>query len=158
MIKSFAPIVNSASEILILGTMPGATPLEKQEYYAYKQNHFWRIIYTLFDALPISENFEDKAKLLLQNKIALWDVLQFCDRKGSLDIHIKNQKENDFENLFKKYPKIKTLVFNGKESHRFFTKRFGQIYGLTYHIMPSTSPANTIGFEKKYAAWAEILK
>ncbi len=158
MIASFPPFINDESKILILGTMPGITSLEKQEYYAHKQNHFWRIIYTLFDALPVSENFADKISLLLKNNIALWDVLQFCERKGSLDIHIKNHKENDFDALLKKYPKIKKIVFNGKESHRYFTKRFGQIEGITYYVMPSTSPANTTAFEKKLASWAEFLK
>ena len=60
MIHSFPPFVNNATEILILGTMPGITSLEKQEYYAHPRNHFWKIIYTLFNNLPIAENFEEK--------------------------------------------------------------------------------------------------
>ena len=92
MIQSFPPFVNSQTEILILGTMPGIASLEKQEYYAHKRNHFWRIMYTLLDNLPIAEIFEEKIQMLQTNKIGLWDVLENCERKGSLDIHIKNQK------------------------------------------------------------------
>jgi hypoxanthine-DNA glycosylase len=58
MIQSFQPYVDSQTEILILGTMPGIASLEKQEYYA--QNHFWRILYTILNAMPISEIFEEK--------------------------------------------------------------------------------------------------
>jgi hypoxanthine-DNA glycosylase len=157
MINSFPAFVNSSTEILILGTMPGVTSLTKQEYYAHPRNHFWKIIYTLLSNSTISPIFEEKIKLLQTNKIGIWDVLENCERKGSLDIHIKNQKENDFDTLFKEFPSIKKIVFNGKKSHRFFLKKFGQIEGITYNIMPSTSPANTMSFENKFKIWSTFL-
>ena len=157
MITSFPPIVDNETEILSLGTMPGVTSLAKQEYYAYKQNHFWRIMHNQFGNLPVPENFEEKIKILQNNKIGLWDVWEYCERKGSLDIHIKHHKENDFESLFKEFSSIKKIVFNGKESHRYFFKKFGQIQGITYYVMPSTSPANTMSFENKLKLWSEFL-
>lgn len=157
MIASFAPIVNTNTEILILGTMPGIASLEKQEYYAHPRNHFWKILYTLFGTTPIPENFGEKIKFLKSNKIGLWDVLENCERKGSLDIHIKNHKENDFETLLKEYPSINKIIFNGKESHRYFYKRFGQKEGITYYVMPSTSPANTMSFENKLKNWSSCF-
>lgn len=157
MINSFPPFVNSSTEILILGTMPGVASLAKQEYYAHQRNHFWKIMYTLLNDLPVSEVFEEKIALLQTNKIGLWDVLQNCERKGSLDIHIKNHKENDFESLFNKFPAITKIVFNGKESHKYFLKKFGQIKGITYYVMPSTSPANTMSFENKLKIWSTFL-
>ncbi|WP_026705121.1 DNA-deoxyinosine glycosylase [Flavobacterium soli] len=158
MISSFPPIIDKNAETLILGTMPGVTSLVKQEYYGYAQNAFWKIMFSIFDKLPVPEAFPQKANLLIKNKIALWDVLQHCERKGSLDIHIKNHIENDFDSLFSEYPKIKRILFNGKESHKYFMKKFGQIEGITYHVMPSTSPANTVAFEKKLQLWSEVLK
>lgn len=154
MINSFPAFIDSNTKILILGTMPGIASLTKQEYYANPRNHFWRIMYTLFDTLPVSDSFEEKIQLLQKNKIGLWDVLENCERKGSLDIHIKNHKENDFEMLFKQYPAINTIVFNGKESQKYFIKKFGQIEGITYYVMPSTSPANTMSFENKLKIWS----
>jgi hypoxanthine-DNA glycosylase len=154
MINSFPAFIDSNTKILILGTMPGIASLTKQEYYGNPRNHFWRIMYTLFDTLPFSDSFEEKIQLLQKNKIGLWDVLENCERKGSLDIHIKNHKENDFEMLFKQYPAIHTIVFNGKESHKYFIKKFGQIEGITYYVMPSTSPANTMSFENKLKIWS----
>ena len=64
MIHSFHPFANSQTEILILGTMPGSASLEKQEYYAHQRNHFWKIIYTLLDNLPISIVFHEKIQTL----------------------------------------------------------------------------------------------
>jgi hypoxanthine-DNA glycosylase len=158
MINSFPYIVNAKTEILILGTMPGIASLEKQEYYGNPRNHFWKIIYTHFNNLPISEIFEEKIKLLQSNKVGLWDVLENCERKGSLDIHIKNQKENDFESLFKEFKAIHKIIFNGKESHRYFFKKFGQIEGISYYVMPSTSPANTMSFENKLKTWSTCFE
>jgi hypoxanthine-DNA glycosylase len=157
-IHSFPYFINSKTEILILGTMPGAMSLAKQEYYANPRNHFWKIIYTIFDALPIAESFEEKVQFLRLNKIGIWDVLENCERKGSLDIHIKNQKENDFETLLKEFPSITKIIFNGKQSHVFFSKRFGQIEGITYYVMPSTSPANTMTFDNKLKIWSECFE
>jgi hypoxanthine-DNA glycosylase len=158
MIQSFPPLVNFSTRTLILGTMPSITSLEKQEYYAHPRNHFWKIMFTLFDNLPIPENFGEKIKVLQRNNIGLWDVLQNCERKGSLDVHIKNHQENDFLMLFAQFSEINKIIFNGKESHKFFYKKFGQIKGITYYVMPSTSPANTMSFEKKFEIWSTFLE
>ena len=115
-------------------------------------------MYTLLDKLPISEIYEEKIQLLQANKIGLWDVLENCERQGSLDIHIKNHKENDFETLFKECNGITKIAFNGKESHKYFLKKFGLVEGITYYLMPSTSPANTMTFENKLKIWSTCFK
>lgn len=108
--------------------------------------------------MPINAIFDEKIKFLELNRIGLWDVLQNCERKGSLDIHIKNQTENDFDALFQKYPSINKIIFNGKESHKYFLKKFGQKEGITYYVMPSTSPANTMSFENKLKIWSSCFQ
>jgi hypoxanthine-DNA glycosylase len=157
MISSFPPFADPDSKILILGTMPGAMSLAKQEYYAHKQNAFWRILFSLLSDGNVPENFADKVDLLRRNNIALWDVLAHCEREGSLDSNIKNQIENDIPGLLKSHPKIKKIVFNGQQSHKFFMKKFGIMDGIDFYIMPSTSPAYTMKFEDKRKAWATVL-
>lgn len=157
MISSFPPFADGNSQLLILGTMPGAMSLAKQEYYAHKQNHFWRIMFSLFSDLPVPETFEDRIKLLQRNNIALWDVLKHCEREGSLDSNIKNQVENNILGLLESHPKIKTIVFNGQQSHKFFIKKFGLLDGIELIVMPSTSPAHTMKFEDKLKFWSQIL-
>lgn len=158
MIHSFAPIVNAATKIIILGTIPSIISLEKQEYYGNKQNQFWRILYAVLGVSPVATVFEERVQFLKQNTIGLWDVLKNCERKGSLDVHIKNQVVNDFESFFKAYPSIDTIIFNGKKSEAYFLKKFGALDGMTYFVMPSTSPANTMLFEKKLEIWSGFLK
>lgn len=156
-IASFNPIVDSKTKILILGSIPGVKSLEKVEYYGNKQNQFWKILFSIFKQESVPEWYKNKVNFLLQNRIGLWDVVQNCERKGSLDIAIKNQEINDFNSFFNEYPQITTLVFNGKTAYQFFYKKYGQIKGITYSVMPSTSPANTIPFEKKLNEWSLIL-
>lgn len=138
--------------------MPGAMSLAKQEYYAHKQNHFWKILFSLLSDAAVPENFADRVALLQQNKIALWDVLANCDREGSLDSNIKNQIENDILGLLESHPKIKTIVFNGQQSHKFFLKKFGKLAGIDLFVMPSTSPAHTMKFEDKRKFWSQVIR
>lgn len=160
MIYSFEPIIDENCKILILGTMPGVQSLRKQEYYGNKQNAFWRIIYSLFGKEP-AVDYNEKKKFILDHKIALWDVLEACDREGSLDSDIKNPKANDFVSLFNDYPGIKSVYFNGSPAETLF-KRYAKAklikVDLKYHRLPSTSPAYTAGFSEKFDKWKMVLE
>jgi hypoxanthine-DNA glycosylase len=61
--------------------------------------------------------------------------------------------ENDILGLLQAFPKINRILFNGKESQRYFIKKFGTIEGIVFYVMPSTSPANTVKFEEKLKLW-----
>lgn len=142
--------------MLILGTMPGVQSLMKQEYYGHPQNAFWKIMFSLFAELPVPVEFDARKQLLLDKNIAVWDVLESCERDGSLDVNIRNGIPNKIPELLSAHPKISALVFNGKESHRLFSKTFGAAISLPQLVMPSTSPANTMKFESKLAEWSRV--
>jgi G:T/U-mismatch repair DNA glycosylase len=55
MISSFPHFINSQTETLILGTIPGVASLMKQRVLHTREIIFWKIMYTLFSSLPISE-------------------------------------------------------------------------------------------------------
>jgi len=116
-IQSFAPIVDNESEILILGSVPGVRSLEMKEYYAHPQNVFWKIIFQLFNQ-ELTTDYHKKIELLKTNHIALWDVIESCERKGSIDSSIKNEAENDILQLLKSYPTIKMIFCNGQKSYK----------------------------------------
>ena len=153
---SFAPITSNDANILILGTMPGTKSLELNQYYGHKQNNFWKFMFTILKE-DFSDDYPTKKALLQKNKIALWDVLQFCERVGSLDSAIKNEIANDFETFLKSHPNIKTILFNGQKAAAFF-KKYVHLQ-KEYHLitLPSSSPANASKtFQSKLEEWKII--
>ncbi|WP_407404256.1 DNA-deoxyinosine glycosylase [Chryseobacterium sp.] len=156
-ISSFNPIIDEQSKILILGSVPGVKSLEQQEYYAHPQNKFWTIIFELLDA-EFTLNYDLKLNILKQNKIALWDVIDSCERKGSLDSEIKNEEINDIKSLLEMHPNIKAIFCNGGKSYKELVKILGKNYLIPIFLLPSTSPLHTISYEKKLNSWQIISK
>lgn len=142
--KSFEPSIDNNSKVLILGSMPGIKALEKQQYYAHPQNRFWKLMGIICDVSNLHEcDYDLKLKTLLKNNIALWDVIKFCKREGSLDSDIKNETVNNLRDLLKKYPNIKTICLNGGKSFNVFKKYFPDLLQkYNCYKMLSTSPAN----------------
>ena len=60
---AFAPVIDSESKILILGTMPGIRSLELQQYYGHTGNQFWKILFALFDE-PFTKDYEKRIDLV----------------------------------------------------------------------------------------------
>ena len=159
----FPPIAAPDARILILGSMPGKRSLEKYQYYAHPRNNFWPIILELFNS-DKKLSYEQRKKFLHKNKIALWDVLKSCYREGSLDSDIDplTIEANDFKSFFMKHPKIKNVFFNGAKAEQIFKKEISKnlidIENLTFHKLPSTSPAHAaMSREKKLSEW-KIIK
>ena len=157
-LKSFQPIIDENSKILILGSMPSVRSLEQQEYYAHPQNRFWKVMAELCSYADLHKcKFEIKKKVLLKNNIALWDVVKTCNRQGSLDSAIENVKPNDIKTLLKKHPNIKKIYCNGTASYTMFKKYFKDI-DIPVIKLPSTSPANAkYSFEKLLEEWHSLI-
>lgn len=153
---SFAPISSPTSKILILGTMPGTKSLELNQYYGHNQNNFWKFMFQILKE-DFSQDYETRKNLLIKNNIALWDVLQFCDRVGSLDSAIKNETANDFEQFLETHSQITTILFNGQKAASFFKKYVYLKKEYQTYTLPSTSPANASkDFQSKLDEWKII--
>ena len=140
--EGFLPIARRDARVLVLGSLPGQRSLSDQEYYAHPQNAFWSIINDIF---AISGDYEERCHGLIENKIALWDVLQASERPGSLDsdIRLESAVANDFELFFENHPRVDWIAFNGKKAEQLF-RRFvpAVVVGHRQLIsLPSTSPA-----------------
>lgn len=156
-ISSFPPLIDHGSQILILGSIPGVKSLEKQQYYAHPQNKFWKIIFELFSE-KFTEDYQEKINTLKRNHIAVWDVIDSCERKGSLDSEIKNEEANQIAELLEQYPNVKAIFCNGGKSYRSLQKILGKSFKIPIFLLPSTSPLHTISFDKKLEEWKVILE
>lgn len=155
--RSFAPLVNKDSRILILGSLPGVESLRAGQYYAYKYNHFWKIIFEIFNRGEELTDYAEKCGLLLRRGLALWDVAESAEREGSLDSRIKNLRPNDIPGLLKCCGNIQFLIFNGGFAFSAYKKCFGKPL-LPYEKVLSTSPACAGRFEEKLAMWSAAIQ
>ena len=156
--QSFSPIANPDAKILILGTMPGEKSLALGQYYGHGGNQFWRIIFDLFKE-PITSDYSKKKELLLNNKIALWDVLDNCQREGSSDTSIHSETPNDFNGFFREHQQIKNILFNGGNAATYYNTYIGRSNEFNFYTLTSTSPANTWkSFNEKVKEWSVILE
>ncbi|KIA90463.1 DNA-deoxyinosine glycosylase [Kaistella jeonii] len=155
-ISSFPPIISETSKILILGSVPGIKSLEMQQYYAHPQNKFWRILFELFQE-DFTKDYSKKLKFLEKNHIAVWDVIDSCEREGSLDTKIKNEVHNDVEQILMDYQNIKAIFCNGQKSFKNVQNKMRENPEIPIFVLPSTSPAYTIPFVKKVEEW-KIIK
>ena len=161
-IQSFPPIADVRATRLILGSMPGVASLAAGQYYAHPQNAFWRIMGDLLGCAPDAP-YELRVDALKRNGIAVWDVLQFCERPGSLDSAIVRGSEvpNKFETLLQQCPRVRTILFNGTTAEVAFLRHCRALLEgsqIIFVRLPSTSPAHaSLRFEAKLAAWRAAL-
>ena len=156
-ISSFPPIISETSKILILGSVPGVKSLEMQQYYAHPQNQFWKIIFELLQE-DFTTDYAEKISMIQNNNIALWDVIDTCERKGSLDTMIRNEEHNDIVKILTDHPNIKAIFCNGQKSFKNLQKILGKECEIPLFVLPSTSPLHTISFEKKLEEWRKITE
>jgi len=159
-LESFAPVVNKDSTILIVGSMPGGQSLQMQQYYGNPRNHFWSIMYALYEE-PVPRDYEERLAFLLSKRIALWDVLHRCNRQGSLDTNIKDEEVNDFAGFYRQYDSIKAVLFNGTKAGSVYRKRVASQADKHYALLPSSSPVPgkyNKSLEEKIEAWRVITR
>ena len=147
------PIIEVGIETLILGSFPSPASLAARQYYAHRQNQFWRVMAALVGEPLVDVDYAEKQRCLLRHRIGVWDVYRSCVRDGALDSAIRCAEPNDFSTLASLAPRLRRVFFNGKTSARFevaFRER-----GFDTRVLPSTSPAYTLAFSEKVRRWRE---
>lgn len=95
--------------------------------------------------------------MLLRNHIAIWDVIESCDIKGSSDSSIRNVVPTDLSWILEG-SQVKKIFANGKKAGALYQKYQQQITGMEAIVLPSTSPANAAwSFERLYEEWKHQL-
>ena len=151
LLSGLPPILDGSVETLILGSFPSPASLAAQQYYAHRQNQFWRLLGTLIGEPLADCDYAEKQRRLLADRIGVWDVYRRCRREGALDSAIQRAEPNDFSRLAAIAPRLRRVCFNGKTSGRFERWFAGQGYETC--VLPSTSPAYTLAFDRKVELW-----
>jgi hypoxanthine-DNA glycosylase len=154
--RSFPPIADAATRVLVLGSLPGEESLARGQYYANPRNHFWRLIGAVIGAELVTLPYEARLEALLAAGIGLWDTVGAATRRGSLDGAIRLQDANDLAALATTLPGLRAIGFNGGKSAALGRPQLAERTDLPLLPLPSSSPAYTIPFEAKLAAWMKL--
>ncbi|MEE9446701.1 MAG: DNA-deoxyinosine glycosylase, partial [Arenicellales bacterium] len=134
--------------------------LEKQQYYGHPRNAFWPLMAAAhdFELQQYTLNIE----ALKQHKIAVWDVLAGCERKGSLDSAIIKGSEviNPLPEFLNAHPSIHTIGLNGGAAAQLFKRHCLNLLQDERKVfnLPSTSPAHaSMTFTQKCIAWQALF-
>lgn len=150
------PVFSQSSEILILGTMPSPKSREAAFYYAHPQNRFWPVLARVYGAEP-PKTIAEKTALLLDHRLALWDVLKSCEIVGASDASIKNPVANDIPALIEK-TRITRVLCTGSTSARLYRTFVEPITKIPCTALPSPSAANAkMTLETLVSAYASAL-
>lgn len=153
---TFPPVYDNNSQILILGSFPSVKSREYGFYYGHKMNRFWKVMAYVFNN-QVPETIEEKKKFLLSNRVALWDVIESCDIKGSSDSSIKNVIPADIKKLLNTVP-IKRVYANGHTAFKLYKKYIYDDTKKEIELLPSTSPANAAwSFDKLKNEYKKVL-
>lgn len=165
-VQSFAPSLGVHCHTLILGSMPGVRSLAAVQYYAHPQNLFWPLMQELY-AVPRELPYAQRLARLHEAGVGLWDVLQGCERRGSLDSAITRVSEvpNAIAELLFQWPQIRAIGLNGAKAAQAFRRHVAaQIPAarkstLSLLELPSTSPAHaSMSRADKLVAWSALKR
>ncbi|MFC3122649.1 DNA-deoxyinosine glycosylase [Agaribacter flavus] len=161
-LSSFNSVSRADAQILILGSMPGKASLEQAQYYAHPRNAFWSIMGQLL-GFPTSLDYKTRLQMLIDKRVALWDVMKHCERHSSLDSDIVESSvvANDFHEFLTQHKAIQLIALNGKKAEQSFHRYvWRDLAGMFSNIevvgLPSTSPANArMTLQEKTDYWAK---
>ena len=156
--RSFPPVVDQNTRVLILGSLPGEASLAATQYYAHPRNAFWRLLETVLDAPLVSLPYADRLTTLQQRGVGLWDVVAEAERRGSLDAAILNPSANDLLALVKTLPALRAVAFNGGTSAKLGARLLAPVADRIETIaLPSSSPAHAArSFAEKAEMWGVL--
>ena len=154
---TFDPVFNTESKILILGSFPSVKSRENNFFYGHPQNRFWKVMAKVLE-WEVPKTIEEKRKMLLENHVAVWDVIASCSILGSSDTSIKDVVVNDFSKILEN-SKVERIYVNGGKAYELYHKYAEKVTGIKAVKLPSTSPANAAwSLEKLTKTWKEIIE
>lgn len=154
--RSFAPVVDEGTRLLLLGSLPGEQSLALGQYYGNPRNQFWKLMEAVTGVALGALPYPARLQALLEAGIGLWDVVETASRAGSLDAAIRDHRVNSLAELAASLPALRAIAFNGGTSARLGMKALGPDAPWTLVPLPSSSPAFTLPFALKRERWLAL--
>jgi len=152
--RGLPPVIAPDAQVLVLGSFPSAASLAVRQYYAHPRNHFWPIMGAVLDEPLPDLAYADRLARVQAHRVAIWDTIVACERRGSLDAAIRNPERAEIARVRRAAPGLKAVCFNGHTAARARAAWEGAGYATL--LLPSTSPAYTLPMTKKLAAWRQL--
>lgn len=152
----FAPVADAETRLFILGSLPGDRSIALGQYYGHPTNHFWRLAGAIIGEELHELPYRARLDRLRRHGIGLWDVFHAAHRPGSGDSAIRAGLHNPLGDLLADFPKLTAIAFNGGTAAREGRRTFAESGPVTLIDLPSSSAANTIGFDAKLASWKRL--
>lgn len=157
--RSFPPVADARTRLLVLGSLPGEESLARRQYYGNPRNHFWRLIGRVTGTDLVALGYEARLEALLAAGVGLWDTVGAATRRGSLDGAIRGPNANDVVALAATLPELRAVGFNGAKSATLgLPPLLAARPDLALIALPSSSPAYTLAFERKLEAWMALAE
>ena len=154
----FPPVADEKTCVLVLGSLPGEISLAQKQYYANPRNQFWRLTEPVIGVAWCDQPYEARLRTLLGARVGLWDVVGSASRKGSLDARILDYEPNDLKTFTASHPHLRAIAFNGKRAAQIGQRHLPADYGPAVVTLPSSSPANTMSFDRKQEHWMALKR
>ena len=154
----FKPVFDERSRVLVRGSFPSVLSRVNRFYYGNPRNRFWCVMAeVLGEPVPDVGDIPGKRAMLLRHGIALWDVIESCDVRGSSDASIRNVVPADVARITRAAP-IRSVLCNGGTAGRLYRRWLLPVTGIEAEVLPSTSPANAAwGLERLTERWRAAL-
>jgi hypoxanthine-DNA glycosylase len=153
--RGLPPVLDGATRVLILGSFPGVASLAARQYYAHPRNHFWPLMAELLNVPLAGLPYTRRLTALREHRIGLWDSIVRCTRPGSADAAIRRAELAEIALARRRAPALALVGFNGKMAAR--VAPHWRDAGYAIRLLPSSSPAYTLPFTDKLAAWRDAL-
>ncbi len=154
-VHNIEPLYSADSKILILGSFPSVKSREEGFFYAHPQNRFWKVIAAIFGEEP-PHTVDEKKSLILNRKLAVYDVIYSCEITGSSDSSVKNVCPSNLKPIIEN-SKITKIFVNGRTAEKYYKKYALKEVGQDCIVLPSTSPANAAySLERLISEWRVI--
>jgi TDG/mug DNA glycosylase family protein len=156
--EAFDLVADANCRVLLLGSFPGAQSLRDRRYYANPRNHFWQLLSPLIgiDLVPLA--YAERLATLVKHRMGLWDVVATARRAGSLDSALRDVAPRDLQTVAASLPDLRAMAFNGATAFKIGQRQLNDTQSIDRLLLPSSSPAYTIGLAAKAEQWRQLAR